>query len=406
MSLSYGNIKRRNYSGVIVFIEEYNREKGDIVFDFLDSNEFNEFNNIAEIEKQLDSPSMVHAKGYKGKRIQENTYYYIPEYVLNDWVEQSRLTVEDDSFVIGYRLDIGNYDEPLFLHSVSFSFEDKFFLNIQVSGRGALTNFLPSGNIIVVVRNVGQGNWNEIYVDDECKLCYDAGAPLNATKLDVRNIIGNKPGEYQKANPALVISHWDKDHYHSLIGMTRVELSNFSQLVCRASLPNLTSRILFNRLQNAIGSANIIKISPIQNLQGRQRQPIRLYPLMNNTSQLEIFNTDDHKDRNRTCISMTLKTARSNVIFSGDLHYSQISRDILPTLNYMSDNYLIVPHHGGKAGTFQYNLPPLLNPKEAIISVGRNSYRHPLRNNLHSLTTTGFAISTTQAKGNDITITL
>jgi hypothetical protein len=37
---------------------------------------------------------------------------------------------------------------------------------------------------------------------------------------------------------------------------------------------------------------------------------------------------------------------------------------------------MVVPHHGGKAGEYKYNLIPGVKPKDAIISVGKK-YGHP-----------------------------
>ncbi|VXB66385.1 hypothetical protein MARI151_30287 [Maribacter litoralis] len=45
------------------------------------------------------------------------------------------------------------------------------------------------------------------------------------------------------------------------------------------------------------------------------------------------------------------------MILAGDTHYEQISRDILPHLNYPHISHLAVLSHGGKAGKFIYKTP-------------------------------------------------
>ena len=146
---------------------------------------------------------------------------------------------------------------PLLAHSVYLD-----NLIMKGSGDGSKITFHKKGKVSVTIRNVGQGNWNEINFNDLVKIVYDAGAPMNASRTDIATIIGNRNTLYPTSKPILILSHWDKDHYHSLIGMTDTELqNNFSAFVCRDRIPNLTSRILFSRLRNAVGSANTYTIS-------------------------------------------------------------------------------------------------------------------------------------------------
>ena len=101
-----------------------------------------------------------------------------------------------------------------------------------------------------------------------------------------------------------------------------------------------------------------------------------------------------------------MKTKSASVVLPSDAHYEQISRDILPHLNFRHTHKLVVPHHGGKAGIYNYNIPPLCAVGEAVISVGENRYRHPLANYIISLTASGFVIQQTNVLGADIVIPL
>jgi beta-lactamase superfamily II metal-dependent hydrolase len=273
-------------------------------------------------------------------------------------------------------------------------------------GRGSLKS-LPikiKGKLSVTVRNVGQGNWDEINEDDKTKVVFDAGASMYATRTDIRNIIGYRANKYSTEKPGLILSHWDKDHYHSLVGMTDAELANFSFFICRDRVPNLTSRILFGRIIAAIGTANTYTI-PAEPRTTRGGHT-HLIPLMPVTSQFMIYNAQYHKNRNISGLVVSLKTKSSSIILSGDCHYEQIFVDVLHHLDYKHKHHLVVPHHGGKAGKYIYNLPRNVTPDKAIISVGPNNYGHPLQNYTRALALDYFNVQKTQTVKSDITINL
>ena len=129
---------------------------------------------------------------------------------------------------------------------------ESFNLNYIMYNGGNDINKIPlinnNGRIGITVRNVGQGNWNEIKCNDSVRIVYDAGAPMTSSPDEIVNIIGNRSTLYAESKPILILSHWDKDHYHSLLGMSDNDLKNcFSAFVCRNYTPYLTCRILFMR---------------------------------------------------------------------------------------------------------------------------------------------------------------
>ncbi|GHT24030.1 hypothetical protein AGMMS4957_16410 [Bacteroidia bacterium] len=237
------------------------------------------------------------------------------------------------------------------------------------------------------------------------RLPCDAGAPMNAPRNEVIRIIGNRNILYNESKPILVLSHWDKDHYHSLIGMTDVELqNNFSAFVCRDHIPNLTSRSLFNRLKAAVGTLNTFAIKA--DIRYARGGPTFFNSITPANNQIILYNAQHHKNRNISGLILTVKSANKSVVLSGDAHYEQISRDILPQLNYSHKHNLVVPHHGGKAGTYIYNIPPLMTVEDAIISVGINHYGHPLSCYTTALRAGSFCIRQTISVQNDIIINL
>lgn len=94
------------------------------------------------------------------------------------------------------------------------------------------------------------------------------------------------------------------------------------------------------------------------------------------------------------------------MILSGDALYEQLSRDILVDLNFQHTHHLLVPHHGGKAGRFKYARPFKTLFGNAIISVGKNPYGHPIENNIESLRGVGFHVRQTRFEKQDIVISL
>jgi len=399
--------KRRYPDDVLVYIEEYNKETGVVLFDFLDSNEYNSFTEIGGLEYSLSNPSMVLLTNYNQRTIQENTIYAIKKNVIEDWRELNLINFDNqNSFLIGYTIKLTSEINQIFFESVSLNDFFDFFLNYYMRRSGNLKSLSidVKEKLSVTIRNVGQGNWNEINENNKTSIVFDAGASMYATRTDIRNIIGNRAAKYSTEKPGLILSHWDKDHYHSLVGMTDAELANFSFFICRDRVPNLTSRVLFGRIISAIGSANTYTIpAEPRTARGGHTHLIPLIPL---SRQLMIYNAQYHKNRNISGIVISLKTKEASIILSGDCHYEQISVDILPHLNFKHKHNLVVPHHGGKAGKYIYNLPSSVTPDNAIISVGPNNYGHPMLNYTRALTLDWFRVQRTQTVNNDITIYL
>lgn len=94
------------------------------------------------------------------------------------------------------------------------------------------------------------------------------------------------------------------------------------------------------------------------------------------------------------------------LFFSGDGKYDQVSKFILPFLNYPHNHTLIVPHHGGCAGRFEYKASSKINLNRAIISVGINRYGHPTNSVVTSLKTEFKHIEQTRYRLNDIVINM
>lgn len=390
---------------VLVYIEEIDLPNNTIIFDFIDSNELELFSDIANIENNLENSSMIILTNYKGRKVQENTVYSIKAEIISSWSQQQLINLEQNSYLFGFRIENSDDITSVFSNSISYDFFDKIHINLYMYGKSNIEdlNLNFKGKISINIRNVEQGNWNEIYYGETVKIVFDSGAPMNASKADIISIIGNRNTIYSKDKPILILSHWDKDHYHSLLGMTDAELANnFSKFICRDKVPNLTSRTLFSRIRRLLGNQNIYCIPEIPK---SKTDPFfqNISPI---TRQIVLYNSQENKNRNISGLVLTVKSANKSIILSGDSHYKHISDSILPHLNYPNEHHLVVPHHGGKAGLYKYNIPTSIQPGKAIISVGLNSYGHPLQIYRDSLRLTGFKVCQTRISKSDIIINL
>ncbi len=246
------------------------------------------------------------------------------------------------------------------------------------------------------VNDVSQANWNELLQKDDVKVVYDIGAPINASINNVRSLIDKYAPLYSESHPCLVLSHWDKDHYHCLLGMTDAEINNFSKFICVDKMQTNMASNLYNRLESILGEKRIYCITP----------PAKS-PRMGNMQMREKFSNDalgiyvgiNSRNINYSGIVLFAQGKTGNVVLSGDCKPAQANHVLLQQLAKdgfpACDHYLVVPHHGGdfraKSHTI-YHIPSGANPKCAIISVdeSNNTYGHPKREMitwLHSVAT-------------------
>lgn len=394
-----------NYSeeeDILVYIEDYNLLTGTVTFDFIDSNEYNTFLNIIGRQSSIDGASMFQIINYYQKKIQENTIYIIKKKVFQK-LSQSIEYIEN-SYIIGYRINLSDIKDELFYKSKALNFEEKLTRNISNEHIGDL-GLIPSvigRNLKVNVRYVGQGNWNEIITENTVKVVFDIGAPLNSSIPKITSIISNKEVEYFNQPVGIIISHWDIDHYHCLKGLSDKVISNLNFFICRSNLPTLTSRVIFSKIKMLLPKNKFFSISPCSKLTPH-KPAFTLYS--NLSDQLLIFNGHEHKNRNKSGIALLVKNHNASIVLPGDCDYKQISDFILPHIDKNHRHNLVVPHHGGKAGNFIYNFKKL-KPVRAIISVGKNSYGHPLQNTIDSLRKINFKVSQTNHKAQDIVVNL
>ena len=394
-----------NRAEFFVYIEKYNKSDKYVLFDFVDSNEFFVFSSLYISNYDWEHlPTMIELLNYNQKPLQEGVNYSIS---LNSLLSiQNQIAVVEDSLLIGFRIVLTLENTIIFGKAKSFSDDDRFFRHMEDYSSFDLpkTNYRQYSVDKIIIRNVGQGSWNELESKGLKTLVFDFGTTYTTKKVDVYKLLGNRDIEYQKSSPTLILSHWDVDHYHFLLAFSNETIKSFPIFIYRSSIPNLTAR-------KALGRFRILNKKALFALQANNPHPKKSSTLLQKLpfygrSDLLLFNGYRNRSRNKSGIGLVLRKINISVIFSGDYDYLQISNYILPELNYVCKHYLIVPHHGGNAGKFIYDSPPKPILTEAIISVGPNIYNHPISKNVLELKKKGFKILRTDYLNNDYLINI
>lgn len=228
-------------------------------------------------------------------------------------------------------------------------------------------------NRTICVRNVKQGNWNELWYGTNIKIVYDLGAKWNASKYELSDLFDDRKMLYKKYKPLLVLSHWDLDHIHCLfyIWQSMDHFSDyFSGLICVNYRPSVKHKQLFNAIQSSIGSQNVFDLTP---------PPLSKTPKMHFWASLKdvsFYIGEYYKSsRNNSGLCMFVNGRNKTAVFTGDLHLSQVTGVFgqQPDVIQKKEHVLIAPHHGAN-----YPFPYCgYNPSRVIVSYGHNTYGHP-----------------------------
>jgi beta-lactamase superfamily II metal-dependent hydrolase len=375
--------------------------------DFVESNNFALFNALIGTSFPVDGPSMILFTNYfKQKRA--GSIYAISTALITQLSNESRITIIEDSFIIRMEINLAGIKEDIFKKSIShkaLSFKNPsiYFFDLYGSGDKELISLPSVGKIEVIIKNIGQGSWNEVLIENNVRLVFDIGTHYSTKASQVISMLENKDNAYQKSNPGLIISHWDVDHYHFIKAMKDATISSFQFILCRNFVPSLMSRVIFSRLSRL--NSNCIAVGPdLRTIPSLREIPLFEYY---NNHRFTIFNSGVSRNKNKDGLSVLIRNSTNSILLPGDQHYSQFDYFVIPKyLNYKHIHYLIVPHHGGNAGAYKYKLSYLVKRGNAIISVGKNTYGHPFANMIKSLGSDRFQVCRTDIQNNDIVISL
>lgn len=372
---------------IIVYLDEY-KYSGDGNYDIM----YLDFRTISDYERYLRAVgikertrgSFLEIKGYHSpKRLMQGCYYSLNVDMLKQLTPKPHL----ESLILSQTYSFDNYQEHndkdtvlLQSHKPLDPMELRVTYHNQINDINELKyNF----DLSFRVNNVSQANWNELLQEEHVKVVYDVGAPIYASTADVRSYIDTYASRYSETHPCLVLSHWDKDHYHCLLGMTDAEINNFSKFICVDKMQTKMSIELFKRIENILGKNRIYCIVPPAKRPGRSSHQM-IHKYINDA--LCLYVGVNSRNINYSGIVLFAQGEKGNVVFSGDcmpvqanhVLIQQLAKDGYPACKH----FLVVPHHGGDFTAKShkiYIIPSGIRPISAIISVdeSNNSYGHP-----------------------------
>lgn len=384
----------RTLKNIVVYIEKIDRKNKYLLLDFpiktVDADYHREFFQRINQEYSEYSSSMLEISNVEFENFgapREGHYYYLPEGLINRelWSRNS----EEDNENTYIALRISRYSGPLLnfqsaLPYHNFTSEAKStntsILKETISKFRSISN--TSKKVILVVRNVGQGNMNELHFGIGSFVLFDMGARNSSDIIPVIRTVFKGYRRYIRLCEALseenlssfrafVLSHWDVDHYSGLFSMTVADSSLFHLFVVPQVLPTKTSQRAFDKLSSA--NRNILSI-PM-----RHRHPIKNATRLQcifRTNIFKLYRGSNHYNRNKSGLSIIASSETKDVLFTGDLHYEQINDYLMPYC-LGKEQYVVIPHHGGNAGDEKI-INRWSGMTEAIISVGDNPWGHPL----------------------------
>lgn len=384
-----------------IYIEKFDRYEGFLLADFINRDDFVEFCGIInQTVDENDYRTMLYIEGLRflsGIYPKEGCLYNFPMEFINEinWNKESNGELEG-SDIIAFRAE-SNLNVPSFfsktLKRQELTTAESSWEGGPCGGCGVL------GDISIIVKNVGQGNWNEVYAENRCRIIYDLGASIHFSSLEVKQVV--KSTNAFLDSPSLIISHWDVDHYKAIFQIEDTLINQLCCVMCPSILPNLTSKRAFKILQENCGYINTISPSNLRKVKRKVSLEV-LFKYKN----LYLFRAEKSSDRNKSGLSIALWNKKGAAILAGDHHYSQIFLDIYNNIPPGLELNIVTPHHGGEAGKLDSFVGKISMVNKAVTSTGKNSYGHPKDENRKGLSKMGFKWLRTDNVGNDIVINL
>ena len=227
-------------------------------------------------------------------------------------------------------------------------------------------------NVELVVRDVDQGNFNEVRIDNKPYLVYDAGTDLMSNIRLFNSNILKLTSELDICDlPVFVISHWHTDHFSLLFALDDLYLQKLKYCIFPSYVNSLSVFSFIARL-NLLGTKISMIVLPNQKVWTKM--------VLNNSLTLYV-NKYVKSSTNNSGLSLFVKGPKNNALLPGDCRYklaeSQTNDSINTAMGPDQKHILVIPHHGGHAGKVSYRIKNG-SVVEGIVSVGYNNrYGHP-----------------------------
>lgn len=381
------------FSYIHLYVEKFDRYENFILLDFVSDSEFLNFAKQLDysINKQQYFSSMLlldQVALKEGPFPKEGAVYKVPMAFLLELRGNYSFYSEGQSAVFAFKYE-GNpvnsvrdrQDLPrLFQQEVSAL---PFTYNLSSTWKGA-----PCGaeslnqDIEVVVKQVGQGSWNEIKSQGRCRVVFDLGGSIFYSKDEVKALLGNDPF---KDNPTLIISHWDIDHYNLLAVASDDDLKKLCCIYVPSESISRTSKQMAKRLEK-----NCQYLCAIESLSTRKLKRRVSLNVEYQGAQYVLMAGEASKNKNLSGLALIVWNNNSCMFFCADHSYQQVFQDMKTAFSEATKKliakkamlggghacHMVVPHHGGNAGKIN-NSYFFEVPGKALVSTGKNNYGHP-----------------------------
>ncbi|AGX06474.1 hypothetical protein B14911_03404 [Bacillus sp. NRRL B-14911] len=376
-----------------VYIEKYIPEKEILLLDFVSQQHFEQFCLRKNVNpQQSENRTMLYIRNIrisKKAEPKEGFHYPIPEELFdqkhtfeNSPINENGIMLEQiTAFFITLRGDNDISFETSAASQRSILPEAGYF-NWEEDVIKIIEDVkIKNEELKIIIRNVGQANWNEVYSNGSCKIIYDIGCSIYYDVNVVKNLINNTPLNH---HPVLIISHWDIDHYLALVKFPKLDFNKFRNIIVPYRLPNKTSE----KVLKLFPQNKVIRIPECsKKLIGRKISS----KLIKSTDNLALFRGERSSDRNKSGLSLAVIGKYQSVILPADHTYYQVFRNMYTELPENIPLNLVTPHHGGKAGSITRALKDLMiMPGASITSTGKNNYGHPFEETKSQLDNHGF----------------
>ncbi|OFS51253.1 hypothetical protein HMPREF2873_07160 [Staphylococcus sp. HMSC075H09] len=342
----------------------YNLKQGnyDVIFDFNTKDDIVKLKELFKIENEINNNFLleltsINFENYK--EITENQWYDIPikffEKFKVSTINSAKEEINNSIFLSliqknknpitlkKYKIGFLQYNYPEYNSDKNLT-SDEFKKYITLKNNKPYTNFSSS---YLNVYNVGCGNCNEI-ITSSIRIFFDLGVDIKYNKQHINSIIKsinfNQPYN-------CVLSHWDFDHYKLILELKDKYLINMNTFLAPSKIPNTLS---VNKCFDVLKRLKIPYL--IIDKTTRLNKRINLskkYDIFNN---IELYRSSDGSNLNQSGIVLVYKGKNKHTILTGDHHYYQIYDYIISPNSNQLNYEIVVPHHGGNAGTLNESL--------------------------------------------------
>lgn len=229
--------------------------------------------------------------------------------------------------------------------------------------------------------DVGQGDAELVVFPGGAKILIDGGPPNGKVLRGITKALS----PFSRRIDLVANTHPQLDHYGGLRGVAeRYKIGAFLSSGVSAPAPGFSA--LFSELENN-GVEKVVLRSG-----DRIRYGESVIEVLSPTSEIVAA----AKDLNDVSLVLALKSKNTSVIFTGDIggRTEELAGE---KVNFPSD-ILKVAHHGSKYSSAASFLKSV-NPKIAVIEVGKNSYGHPTKEALARLRAAGALVFRTDRDG-------